>query len=314
MENRAYALAVGIFTIVVGLATAASFWWFSGRTERTYDVLLYTDGSVGSLNEQAAVRFRGIRAGRVTDIDLDPETPRRILIRLRVDASLQLSRATRARLATQGLTGFVYVQLEDDGSDPRPLETVGDQLPRLALDKSNTNTTEAAINALNRIKDVADRLTLVLDDKNLANLSTSLEHIAASTRHLDATLAQAPGLISKAEHVIARFDTDKIDSMLSNVDRTTRELPATLATLRTTLKSLETLTTRWEALGSDVQTRLIGDGGDQLGGTLEDLRRTSAELSALIATLERHPQSLLLGRPGAEPGPGEAGYIAPARN
>ena len=74
------------------------------------------------------------------------------------------------------------------------------------------------------------------------------------------------------------------------------------------------LTTRWEALGSDVQTRLIGDGGGQLGGTLEDLRRTSAELSALIATLERHPQSLLLGRPGAEPGPGESGYIAPVRN
>jgi len=313
MENRAYALAVGLFTIVVGLATAASFWWFSGRTERTYDVLLYTDGSVGSLNEQAAVRFRGIRAGRVTDIDIDPDTPRRILVHLRLDASLQLSRATRAKLATQGLTGFIYVQLEDDGSDPRPLEAADGELPRIVLEKSNTNPTEAAIAALNRIRDVADKLTLVLDDKNLGNLRSSLEHMSASTRHLDEAMTQAPALIARANSLVARFDTDKMDSTLGNLERTSKELPATLATLRNSLGGLQALTARWESIGGDVQTRLISDGGGQLGSTLDDLRRTSAELSSLIATLERNPQSLLFGRPSAEPGPGESGYTPPAR-
>lgn len=313
MENRAYALAVGLFTIILGLATATAFWWFAGRTERTYDVYLYTDGSVGSLNEQAAVRFRGIRAGRVTDIDLDPSTPRRILIRLRLDASLQLSHATRARLATQGLTGFIYVQLEDDGSDPRPLEAPPGELPRIALDPSNTNTVEAAINALNRIRDVADRLTLVLDDTNRGNLKQSLANIAATTKHLDEALAKVPQLVEHADNVVARFDSDKLDRTLGNLERTTDELPQTMATLRTTLSGLQSLTSRWEALGSDVQTRLIADGGGQLGQTLDDLRRTSGELSALINTLERNPQSIVFGRPHPTPGPGERGYSPPAR-
>lgn len=313
MENRAYALAVGIFTIVVGLATAAAFWWFAGRTERTYDVNLYTDGSVGSLNEQAAVRFRGIRAGRVTDIDLDPATPRRILIRLRLDESLQLSRGTRASLATQGLTGFIYVQLEDDGSDPRPLDVAPGEVPMIPLQASNTNTVEAAIAALNRIRDVASQLSLVLNDSNRANLQETLAHVASTTRHLDATLAQAPELIERADRVIARFDSDKIDRTLGNLERATNELPSTLGSLRGTLSGLQSLTARWDALGSDMQTRLIADGGEQIGQTLDELRRTSAELTTLINTLERNPQSIVFGRPRAEPGPGERGYIQPAR-
>ena len=84
MENRAYALAVGLFTVLLGIATALSFWWFSGRTEKTYDVRLITEGGVGGLSEQAAVRFRGVRAGRVTDIDFDPANPAHILVRVRL--------------------------------------------------------------------------------------------------------------------------------------------------------------------------------------------------------------------------------------
>ena len=37
-------------------------------------------GSVSGLNTQAQVRFRGIRAGKVQDIELDPKDPRNILI------------------------------------------------------------------------------------------------------------------------------------------------------------------------------------------------------------------------------------------
>ncbi|GAA5183003.1 MlaD family protein [Niveibacterium umoris] len=313
MENRAYALAVGIFTIVVGLATAAAFWWFAGRTERTYDVYLYTDGSVGSLNEQAAVRFRGIRAGRVTDIDLDPETPRRILIRLRLDESLQLSKATSAKLATQGLTGFIYVQLEDDGSDPRPLDAPAGELPRIELKPSNTNPVEAAVLALNRIRDVADKLNLILSDTNRANLEQSLAHISSSTKHLDETLANAPELIERAKKVLARFDSDDINHTLANLDKTTGELPQTLASLRSTLAGLQALTNRWESLGGDIQTRVIADGGERLGQTLDELRKTSGELTTLINTLERNPQSIVFGRPRAEPGPGERGYTPPAK-
>lgn len=70
---------------------------------------------------------------------------------------------------------------------------------------------------------------------------------------------------------------------------------------------------RFEAF--DAQGRLSAQqvvysvgGGALWGETLIELRRLSVDLSDLIDSLERNPQSILFGRKAPPPGPGEAGY------
>lgn len=65
MESRAHALAAGIFTLLLGLATALVMFWFSGKREAANEYVLVTKGNVSGLNTQAQVRFRGMRAGKV---------------------------------------------------------------------------------------------------------------------------------------------------------------------------------------------------------------------------------------------------------
>jgi phospholipid/cholesterol/gamma-HCH transport system substrate-binding protein len=79
-----------------------ALWWFSDRREVTRDLVLVSAGSVNGLNPQATVRYRGIVAGKVAQIALDPADLRQVLVTVRIRADLPVTTATQARMATQG--------------------------------------------------------------------------------------------------------------------------------------------------------------------------------------------------------------------
>ena len=133
MESRSHAIAAGLFAIILSCALVGALWWFSDRRDATRDVLLVSSGSVNGLNVQATVRYRGIVAGKVAAINLDPADPRNVLVTARIRTDLPITRATRARLANQGVTGLAFIALDDAGDDPVPLLGGGGGPPRLKL-------------------------------------------------------------------------------------------------------------------------------------------------------------------------------------
>ena len=132
MENRAYALAAGLFTLLLGLAAAGLIWWLGQNKQDVAYYILEGRDNVTGLNAQAAVRYRGIRAGQVENIDIDAKDRRLILVRISLDARYPLTAGTVAKLNTQGVTGLAYIQLEDDGNDTRPLVGKDGETPRIA--------------------------------------------------------------------------------------------------------------------------------------------------------------------------------------
>src|SRR5688572_30699319 len=125
MENKAHALAAGLFTLLLGALLVAAAFWIRGEPIANDRYTLYTHGSVSGLNAQADVRYRGVEVGKVESIGFDPKDPRTILVEVSVRAGTPLTRGTYAQLAAQGITGLSYVQLEDDGSSAQP-RTPGD--------------------------------------------------------------------------------------------------------------------------------------------------------------------------------------------
>ena len=73
MEKRAYALAAGLFVLVLGVALVAGVLWLN-RDERVggvpYEVT--TTRPVSGLKVEAPVRFRGVDVGKVESIRFDP--------------------------------------------------------------------------------------------------------------------------------------------------------------------------------------------------------------------------------------------------
>ena len=115
MENRAHALAAGLFTIAFGLLLAVAAYWFSGEHAEEDTYVLVSKFSVSGLSVQGEVRYRGLKVGYIRKIEIDPAARRTILIHVAIKRGTPITTATFARLSYQGVTGLSYVQLDDDG-------------------------------------------------------------------------------------------------------------------------------------------------------------------------------------------------------
>ena len=159
MESRSHALAAGLFAIFLSLGIALALWWFSDGRESTREVLLVSSGSVNGLNPQATVRYRGIIAGKVASIALDPANPHDLLVTARIRTDLPITKGTRARLASQGVTGLAFIALDDSGDNPEPLSGEAGGPPRLRLAPGIVDeVTEASLQTLKRVRELAERL------------------------------------------------------------------------------------------------------------------------------------------------------------
>ena len=319
MENRAYAIAVGLFTIFLGLALLFAFWWLSGEKENATEYVIVSDHPVTGISSQAAVKFRGVDVGKISKISLDPAAQTSIMIRIRVKDSLQLSKKSYAEVRTRGVTGLGYIDLNDTSKgEPRlpagatiPLHpSFTDQLiergPELvaeleSLIKNGSGMTTTANNLLNKI-----------DVENLNKTITNLEH---ATSRLDPLLSKIDPLLSSASTTFNRVSGMVSEQRQQQLSDTLLSVQKAADAARPLLSELKDTATDFRGIGHG-----LADTTSQLSDTLqhetiprihqltEDLDRDTRHFDQLIEMLVDNPQSLLLGNPVARSGPGEAGF------
>ena len=109
MEREANYAAVGAFVLVVALAAALFVYWYSGTSvHRKYDHYeIYFNGSVSGLEQGAAVRYLGVRVGRVVEMRIDPRDAGRVEVIAAIDSTTPISPRTLAELDLQGVTGLL---------------------------------------------------------------------------------------------------------------------------------------------------------------------------------------------------------------
>ena len=310
MENRSHALAAGIFTIVLGIAAAVALWWLGQTRDTSATYILETRGNVTGLNVQAQVRYRGIRAGKVEAIDQDEADPRVIQVRINIDKRFKLTRGSSAELGYQGVTGLAYVQIEDDGSSTEPLAGKDGAAPRLALRPTVFDTLgEKAGDIVDQISVSSLRLSKLLDEKNVQNLTRSLENVAAASDGL----REMPAILAAVREALSESNMRNLRQILAHVEKTAGESAPLTAEIRELVKSMNVLSRRFD--------HLTGSAGDELTSTtlpranalMRELATSSRQLSRVLEGLESNPQMLIFGRGAAAPGPGETGFSAPSK-
>ena len=304
MESRAHALAAGIFTLVLGLACAFAVFWLSGQREATSEYVLVTQGSVSGLNTQAQVRFRGIRAGKVQDIELDPKDPRNILITIGVDADLPITKGTTAKLNYQGVTGLASVLLEDKGDNPEPLKGSGDKLPRIELQPGFMDTLgDNAAELMAQMRQVAERTSALLSDQNVRRIGQTLAHVEATAAGLSGSMKDLPQVMASLKQALGDENMKRLSRTLANMEKASGEAAPLLANLQGVSRKLDALLA--ESGGEVTQTTL-----PRLNVLLQELSVNSRQMSRLLDQIEDSPSMLIFGREAHRPGPGEAGFSA----
>ncbi len=302
MENRAYALAAGLFTLLLGIGVFATAVWFSGETVETSNYLLVSRHAVSGLNPQAPVRYRGVTVGKVVSIDFDPLEPRSILVEITVKTGTPLSRGTYAQLGSQGVTGLSYVILDDDGSKPEQLAAEGDKLVRIEVRPSFfDNVSASGQEMIDNISQVAKRVNTLLNAENQRQLASTLRNldqasgkVAALATQLEPAVRALPALANDAGSAFKRAET-LLASLNQPVDAFERAA-----------KGAQHLSIQGVAVAESMLTESL----PRLNVLLEDLQRSSRGLERLLYEVNEQPHSIVFGKNPVPPGPGEPGFAS----
>ena len=301
MENKAHALAAGLFTLILGAALVAVVIWFSKDDVEYIPYLVTTTTSVSGLKAEAPVRYRGVEVGRVQSIRIEPGAHGHINIQLGIHEGTPITRTTYARLGYQGVTGLAFVALDDSGESTELLRSDSRKPAEIPLRRSIMDTGEDLLAAFGEI---ATRVNTLLNEDNqkavrraLAGLEQAALRTASLAEKLEPGAAGVPGLVGDARGAIA-----KADRLIGNLNSLTAKIDERVEALNRVAKSVEDVGDTARAVNDETLPRL--------NALVEDLHKETRALDRLISSLGEHPQSIVFGAPPGKPGPGEKGFAA----
>lgn len=305
MENKAHALLAGAFVLVVtALLGLLAIWLTRDNTQR--DLYEMTTGeTISGLQPQAVVRFRGVPVGKVEMIGFDTKIKGNVLVRVSIDRGAPVTKSVFATVASQGVTGLGFIQLDDKGESAERLVPNDDDPPRIPLKPGGLDKLlKQSEVILNQVEQASNRLNKLLSDENQQAVTTAITQLgeAASgmsrlTRGLEPTVAALPKLSGDASATLLSFR------------KTSDELAATARRLNEKGGPLDKLSEGGAALASGVETfsaatlPKLGEVADETARAMRQLRRT-------VNSVDDNPQSLIFGNGPPLPGPGEPGFSA----
>lgn len=303
MENRAHALIAGIFVLLFCAAAAIAIWWFSGTHEATREIQLVTTGNISGLNVQAQVRYRGMAAGKVTAINIDPHNIRNIIITAHIHADIPLTHGTFAQFGTQGVTGIAFINLQEDGSDVRPLVSEDGKPVRIPLHPGLFDRmTKLFDDILRRYDAVTNRLDKFLGDNELpGRVSQTLERIERTARNMEEATHNLPQLVDNINAIVSPQARENIHALLAHLNEASEQSTPLMQDARATLQRLSDTLEKFDASGEQIFSTTLPRVNDLLG----ELNGAIVRIARLVEDIEARPQMLISGNARPQPGPGE---------
>lgn len=309
MESRSYALLTGLFTILLGIALAATFVWFRGDTKSYSNYLVVSKFPVNGLNRQATVRFRGVEVGKVEDISIDPQDSKIILIRVVLDDTVPVTRGTFAQLGYQGLTGIAYVVLDDDGSNPAPVQFPVGGLARIEV-RGNVfdDLAQSSKALLQQASDLLDRLNKIASETNQTRIENTLANFEKASAQLEPALRAIPEVTERAKKFLGEDSQESLRRSLANIEDATGGVKPVIDDSRKVLANMRQLSDKLDKLGTEISSEITDSTLPKVNQLVEQLGQDTQDFHRLMLQIEREPQSLVFGRGPRQPGPGEPGF------
>jgi ABC-type transporter Mla subunit MlaD len=282
---------LGLFVLAaIGALLAVILIFGSGQLfKKSYMVETYVKQSVTGLDAGAAVRFRGVKIGQVTSINLSgdvyerevsmPDRYEYVVVRMQIFGNIvqldhleaYLKDNLRARIKSMGITGVNYIELDfysGAGQYP-PLKYSWE--PDYPVVPSMPNQADEIISGIQKLISGLNALDVDGTQKKFDALLGNLNKLIAGDGKDNAGLTNSVKDLNVLLDRIAKVtDKDQLNILM-------RELVATIVSLRQTVTSVQGDTTV----------------------TMENLRQASEQLNEFTRIASQSPSTLIWGEPPA---------------
>ena len=318
MENKAHALAAGTFVLAVtALLALLAVWLTRDNTQRDlYE--MSTSETISGLQPQAPVRFRGVPVGKVELIGFDEKVKGNVLVRVSIDRSAPVTKSAYATVASQGVTGLGFIQLDDEGESAERLVPNDDDPPRIPIRPGGIDKLIKQSEVIfNQVEQASTKLNLLLGEDTQKRVATALDSVGQAATGVN-QLATSMTTILNAQLGPDRVNIPALvknaDATVTSLRRTSEQANASVAEIGNAARRLnekggaiDKLAEGGASLSAGVQTfsaatlPKVGEVADETARTMRQLRRT-------VNAVDDNPQSLIFGNGPVVPGPGEAGF------
>lgn len=297
METRANYTIIGAFTLAVIAAAFGFVYWFAGpqdsSSRKIYEIVF--DSSVAGVRQGNAVLFNGIPVGQVQSLNLVPNEPGQVLVRVSVDNTVPVLSDARAGLEAQGITGIVAVGIRGGKPDAPPLPPGPNGYPRIPADGGS-----GMAGLLNSAQGVARKIEVVLQAINPDEITSIIHNIDKFSKAVADRSDDVGTLIEQAKSLVTQLNevVGKVDAVVVNLKAATEDKSGLLAQATDAASSVRQLADNLDqrtALLTDQLSRFTGPGLRQYEALATDGRRTLGEIERLLRSIERNPQQFILG-------------------
>jgi phospholipid/cholesterol/gamma-HCH transport system substrate-binding protein len=240
------------------------------------------------------------------------------LIQVAIDGQAPITESSFATLGFQGVTGLAFVQLDDTGESSVELPRGGTPPARIPMRRNfMTKLSDQGENLLAGLISSSARVNTLLSEDNQKALMSAIDNMskaALSLQQLTTSTNKAlPQLLedSQATLKVIQSTSARVGDSADEARRSAASFRKTTERMNAKGGTLDQLAVGVDILAVTGQT-LNAASLPRLNRAVDDTARAARQVSRAVNAINDNPQSLIFGHGPVAPGPGEAGFTAPA--
>ena len=270
MENRNSYTIVGMFFIACLTAFAIFIWWMTSKNNTKVDFkeyYIHTSELPSGLKVDSTVKFIGVPAGTVSNIDFVDNKNALINITMKIREDLPIKADSVASIEVQAISGVASINIsrgtKDFVSGQKPIL----QLKESLLSKLGNN----AENITLKINQTLDKVDGFFSPENIAHIESILKNIDKFTQVLtdEEGLSEIDSIVKNVKNF-----TDSLNK--TDTKELAKNLNTLIASANSVFVSANSAVNGYSSL-QDIVTQKVKNGEYDLRNTLSPLLREASE-------------------------------------
>ena len=301
MENRNSYTIVGMFFIACLTAFAIFIWWMTSKNNTKVDFkeyYIHTTELPSGLKVDSIVKFIGVPAGSVSDINFVDDKNALINITMKIREDLPIKADSVASIEVQAISGVASINIsrgtKDFASGQKPIL----QLEESLFSKLGNN----AENITLKINQTLDKVDNFFSPENIAHVESVLKNIDKFTQVLtdEEGLSEVDSIVKNVKNftdTLNKTDTKELVKNLNRLISNANQVFVSANSAITGYNSLQELITKKAKDGEYDLRNTVGPLLREASDFLNGFDKTLREFRGALQRLEDNPYEFFFTNP-----------------